>query len=57
MGINYINVSDNNGDFFDWNWLTAIEPQHASPHVAHVRLEEAMTIKVDGRKSQCVMYI
>ena len=57
MGINYINVSSNNNDFFNWDWLTAIEPQHASPHVAHVRLEKAMTIKVDGRKSQCVMYV
>jgi hypothetical protein len=57
MGINYINVSDKNGDFFNWDWLSAIEPQHASRHVAHVRLEKAMTIKVDGRKSQCVIYI
>jgi CheY-like chemotaxis protein len=57
MGINYINVSKNNNDFFNWDWLTAIEPQHDSPHVAHVRLEKAMTIKVDGRKSQCVMYV
>ena len=51
MGINYINVSDNNGDFFDWDWLTAIEPQHASPHVAHVKLDKAMTLKEIGRAS------
>ena len=57
MGINYINVSNNNGDFFNWDWLTALEPRHASPHFAHVRLEKAMTIKVDGRKSQCVIYV
>ena len=57
MGINYINVSDNNGDFFDWDWLTAIEPQHASAHVAHVNLDKAVTIKVDGRKSRCVIYV
>ncbi|MEK6192670.1 MAG: hypothetical protein N2F24_00310, partial [Deltaproteobacteria bacterium] len=57
MGINYINVSDANGDFFDWAWLTAIEPRHSTQHVAHVKLDKAMTIKVDGRKSCCVMYI
>jgi hypothetical protein len=57
MGINYINVSDTNGDFFDWDWLTAMEPRHASPHVAHVKLDKTMTIKVDGRKSCCVMYV
>ncbi len=57
MGINYINVSDTNGDFFDWDWLTAIEPQHASPHVAHVKLDKAMTLKVDGRKSCCAIYV
>jgi hypothetical protein len=57
MGINYINVSEHNSDFFNWNWLTAIEPQHASPHVAHVRLDKAMTLKVDGRKSCCVIYV
>ena len=57
MGINYINVSDSNGDFFNWKWLTTIAPQHASTHVAHVRLDTAMTLKVDGRKSCCVIYI
>jgi hypothetical protein len=57
MGINYINVSDTNGDFFDWDWLTAIEPRHASTHVAHVKLDKAMTLKVDGRKSCCVIYV
>ena len=57
MGINYINVSDANGDFFDWDWLAAIEPQHASAHVAHVKLDQTLTIKVDGRESRCVMYV
>jgi len=57
MGISYINVSDSNGDFFDWDWLTAIPTRHTSKYVAHVKLDKAMTIKVDGRKSCCVMFI
>jgi len=57
MGINYINVSESNGDFFDWGWLTSIPAQHESTHVAHATLEKPMTIKVDGRKSICIIYI
>ena len=57
MGINYINVADVDGDFFDWDWLTGIEPRHASLYVAHAKLDRPLTIKVDGRKSHCVMYV
>ncbi|MCG6908935.1 MAG: hypothetical protein LJE94_02285 [Deltaproteobacteria bacterium] len=57
MGINYINITHATDDFFDWEWLAAVPIRHALKHVAHVKLDQAMTIKVDGRKSCCVIYV
>jgi len=56
LGISYINVSDNKGDFFDWAWLTALPAVDTSRFVAHVKLDRPFVLKVDGRISQSVMY-
>ena len=57
MGINYITVSGNNQkEFIDWQWLTSLSAKAETEFLAHVRLEEPIVIKVDGRSSSCVMY-
>jgi len=56
LGISYITVSDNQDDFIDWDWLTALTPVDISRFVAHVKLERPFVLKVDGRVSQGVMY-
>jgi hypothetical protein len=56
LGISYINVSDNQGDFFDWDWLAALAPVDSSRFVAHVKLDRPFVLKVDGRVSQGVMF-
>ena len=55
MGISYITISKHGDDFLDWSWLTSLAKINETTHVAHVTLDEPFTLKVDGRKSRCVM--
>ena len=55
LGINYITVDEHKGDFMNWDWLTALPIEHQSKFIAHVSLENALLLKVDGRKAKCVI--
>jgi hypothetical protein len=55
LGINYVAVSEGNSDFLDWRWLKAQPVIEESKFVRHAKLARPITIKVDGRKSSCVM--
>jgi len=55
LGINYITVTKTAGDRLDWNWLTAQPRLEDATFVAHARLNVPMNLKVDGRRSQCVI--
>ena len=57
LGISYINVGSNQGDFLDWDWLTSITPVDTSRFIAHVHLEQPIVLKVDGRVSKGVLYV
>ena len=57
LGINYVTVSNDNQDFFDWNWLTSLPVVNETDFVAHVKLADPFVLKVDGRTSRCVMYV
>ena len=57
LGINYISVSEDGEDVLDWDWLTSLPVTKETFYVAHLRLDKPFTLKVDGRKSQCVMYV
>jgi hypothetical protein len=56
LGITYATVLVEDSDFIDWNWLTSLPVANETTHVAHVRLDKAFNLKVDGRSSKCVMY-
>jgi CheY-like chemotaxis protein len=56
LGISYIAIAEHGEDFLDWNWLTSLPVKAESLYVAHIKLDKPMTLKVDGRKSQCVMF-
>jgi hypothetical protein len=56
LGINYISISEHEEDFLDWNWLTSQPVTAETSHVAHIKLDKPFTLKVDGRKSRCVMF-
>ncbi len=55
LGINYLTVSDNGNDFFDWNRIASLPIQEESEFTAHVRFENQLTLKVDGRKSHAII--
>jgi hypothetical protein len=39
----------------DWNWLESRPSHQETAHLRHIRLESPLTIKIDGRASQCVI--
>jgi hypothetical protein len=55
LGINYITVSKAAAGRIDWDWLTALPRMNDSTHVSHTRLDQPVTLKVDGRRSMCVI--
>lgn len=55
LGIHYITVSSAAGGRIDWDWLTRLPRLNDYDFVAHVRLAVPVTLKVDGRRSQCVI--
>ncbi|MBC2711771.1 MAG: hypothetical protein HGJ94_12530 [Desulfosarcina sp.] len=55
LGINYITVARAAGGRMDWDWLTALPRLNDATFVAHARLGLPVTLKVDGRRSQCVI--
>ncbi|MBC8463861.1 MAG: hypothetical protein H8D61_02675 [Deltaproteobacteria bacterium] len=56
LGINYATVTDDPSEHIDWDWLTSLPLETESTFVAHVKLDNTMVLKVDGRKSRCVIY-
>lgn len=56
LGINYLTVSDNHRDFIKWERLTSIQPEDQTRYVSHLVLKHPVTLKVDGRKSQGIIY-
>jgi CheY-like chemotaxis protein len=56
LGINYVTLSENNEDFLDWDWLTALPVASETNFVAHVKLDKPFVLKVDGRTLCCVMF-
>jgi hypothetical protein len=57
LGISYIAIAEHGEDFLDWNWLTSLPVKAESLYVAHIKLDKPITLKVDGRKSRCVMFV
>ena len=55
LGINYLTVAEERGDALDWEWLTTLPAVAESTFVRHVRLEQPLTLKVDGSSSRGVI--
>ena len=56
LGINYITITEGGEDFLNWDWLTSIPAEKETFYVSHLKFDKPFTLKVDGRKSRCVMY-
>lgn len=57
MGINYFTVTNHAADRLDWDWLRSLPMANETKFVAHVRLDQPVIIKVDGRKSLGVILV
>jgi len=56
LGIHYITVSENSSDFFKFDWLNNLKSENETTFIKHVHLQKPITIKIDGKSSQCVMF-
>jgi hypothetical protein len=56
LGIHYITVTEESDDYFDWEWVASLPAVQETTFLRHVRLEKRMILKIDGRKSQCVIF-
>jgi hypothetical protein len=56
LGIPYVTVTEGTDDFLDWKWLESLPVVTETTYLKHVRLAEPLVIKINGRKSRCVMY-
>jgi len=55
LGISYLTTSPNGDDFIDWEWLQSLPTEKQTTYLRHVKLENPLTIKIDGRKSTAVI--
>ncbi|MBL0714549.1 MAG: hypothetical protein JJV98_12700 [Desulfosarcina sp.] len=57
LGLSYITVADGREDFIDWRQLKALPVVDESELVAHARAPKPFTLKVDGTRSQAVIFL
>ena len=55
LGIHYITVTEGSEDYLDWEWLNSLPAIQETTYLRHIRLEKHLTLKIDGRNSQCVI--
>jgi hypothetical protein len=55
LGISYLTISDNDNDFLDWDWLQSLPKENETRYLKHVKLDNILNIKIDGKKSHAVI--
>jgi hypothetical protein len=55
LGIGYFTTSAKADGFVNWNWLKSLPAAKESAHLKHVKLENPLTVKIDGKKSHAVI--
>jgi hypothetical protein len=55
LGIHYITVTEGSDDYFNWEWLNSLPSIQETSYLRHVKLDKPLTLKIDGKKSQCVI--
>lgn len=57
LGIHYITLTEgeDSEDHFDWNLVHSLPTVQETTFLRHVRLKKPLLLKIDGRKSQCVI--
>lgn len=57
LGIPYVTVDEDAGDILDWSFLESLPVVGETPHVTHARVDGVLTIKIDGKRSRCIMTV
>lgn len=55
LNMTYFSILDDGADRIRWDWLKAQPVQKVTRFLSHVRLEKALTVKVDGKTSRGVV--
>jgi len=55
LGISYLTTSRNGDDFIDWKWLQSLPTAKRTTYLHHVKLDDPLTVKIDGKKSTAVV--
>ncbi|MGD9209374.1 MAG: PEP/pyruvate-binding domain-containing protein [Desulfobacteraceae bacterium] len=56
IGINYLTIGNTDKDYLNWDWLLSQPSMNQGPFVIHLRFDNPMILKVDGRKLNGVIY-
>ena len=57
MNIGYFDIPCNSAaNFIDWEWLRSHKAAHRSEHLVHLRFEDSLVAKMDGRKRISVVF-
>ena len=55
LGISYLTNSQNGNDFINWKWLQSLPAEQKTTYLVHIKLENPLTMKIDGKKSRAVI--
>ena len=56
-GIPYLTVTEEGGDIIRWDTLQAMPAAFSNPHLIHVKLQQPLVLKCDGRHSRAVILL
>ncbi|MFH1487393.1 MAG: PEP/pyruvate-binding domain-containing protein [Pseudomonadota bacterium] len=55
LGIHYITITEGSEDYLDWEFVKSLPSVQESNFLRHVRLQNPILLKIDGRTSRCVL--
>jgi CheY-like chemotaxis protein len=55
LGIGYLTISPNSSDYLNWQGLQALPTAEETTFLNHVKLDNPLTIKIEGKKSCAVI--
>jgi len=56
LGVNYFSIPITNPYPLDWDWLNVKPEVKSAPYTRHIRLEEPLQVKIDGRQGRGVIF-
>ena len=56
-GIPYLTITEGSGDIIRWNTMLSLPILFSNPHLSHIRLQQPLVLKCDGRHSRAVILL